>query len=78
MECAAIHDILLALEAIDPELKIDPELNRGWQDQSETDRVDVDSIDPTNRFGIGGIDRVRKKRTNQHWAEVLDRRALAW
>jgi len=32
----------------------------GWQDQPETDRVDVDSTHPANWFGIRGIDRVRR------------------
>ena len=53
LECAAIHDILSAFEAIDSDL------NRDGKTKLKRDRVDVDSIDSTNRFGIGELDRVR-------------------
>jgi hypothetical protein len=34
----------------------------GWQNQSETDRVDVDSVDPTDGNGGREYDRVRVPR----------------
>ena len=55
-ECVPIHDKLLSSEAVDFER------NRFGKKQLSIDRVDADSIGPTDRVGVGGGGRVRVPR----------------
>ena len=83
LECAAIHDILVSLEAIDLELnrvgktnlkRIVSMLTRLIQ---RTDSVSEGSIEYEYEYRDAEYEYGKNART-KHWTEVLGRRALTW
>jgi len=56
LECVSIHDVLRVCDVITDDAN---QLGKTWQIDLETNRIDVDSPDPTNHRGIGGTNRVR-------------------